>query len=1323
MTHYPRPAFARFVVCGLVAALLTPIFTPSGRALAAGGAPGGLERAVVRLDGTYGWGSETEVSNGGDIVAFISGDSAIVEGDQNGDSDVFVRDMTTGVTERVTLTPSGGESDGRIGNDYMDDRALDISGDGRHVAFTSLATNLAPELHDQDRLDLFLRDRETDTTTLISADNTSQPGYVSAFDLSGDGRFIAYLGGHTASPDGTQSGSRGLYLYDVRMGTTRPLQDRAWGGVRMSGDGQFVAFHTSASLLPGDTDGGRGDIYVQNVVSGDVRLAPEAPGDPETSGGIGGVRIGGVSEDGTTVLVTYGDADFGNLTYVADLTTSQSERVPDTTARAAALSADGRWVLTMRGVRDRVLGMHSQWQPLVRSGTADAAPVIYRPEDVSFSPDGTSVAVVDNQDVLVGPFEAVTSADLPFDTDREGDGATVSQPVEVAVTTPSLARTRVYTSPITYPVVDAAYAYAHPQVAVTTVAGTPANPMSIRFTIDPSLAPSHDVNTLPTVHRNGVEVPPCPGPGADPDPCVANAGSTAVGDGVITVRTTAGGFFNFAYPLDPNDPRGHNTWISLDSAGNASRTVRLGAASVTDDGRFVAFGAADGDSMEVQTDDVILRDVAAGSSQIASLLPDGQRARMARAPVLTGDGRFLLFTSSADPLAPPWTRNDGTFVRDLVTGTTREVSLSHDDTRIDGPADYTVSRGEAVSTNGRFVTFRSNGWSIAPGDENDVESDRYGNNPLFDIYLRDVQEGTTTIVSVPANAKDATFQTTFRDMSRSGRYVLWTVEDRPGGAIFDRTTRSNRRLANDCLPVQISEDARYVVCVPGEWVDNPDYGGEFEEPQRWRPSSSVVIDDLVTGTRTPLALPDGARLQAEAITATPSLSHVLVTVWRSAAWDAPPATYLLSKAGGEPQLVGRDFAGRETEAAGMALSADARFVALRAQDPGVWSEPSFDDNGRERAEPVHHLWLRDRAPRVAAEADGTASTGTKAPTALDVVTATVTSPDTGTVSLDEQALTTTARGFEVVGQQVQIEAPQATAADPLRFVFTIDASAVDGSATSSVEVFRDGVAVTDCLDDSGQATPDPCVSARQKLSTGDVRVWVLSSHASRWNLAVPDTKAPTPAMTTGLLSTVTARTFPVMWGGLDRESGVSRVTVQKAPITSTGGVGTFTPWASGSSATAQNFAGTPGQTYCFRARNEDRAGNLSAGWTAPSCRVVPWNDTVMTATSGWRRTAIADGYMGTAVATSAKGAALTKTVRARRVSLVATRCNGCGSVRVLWNGVSIKTISLASPTQLPHRRQVIPIANWTSIRNGILRLQVTTSGRPVIIEGLATTVR
>jgi Tol biopolymer transport system component len=70
-------------------------------------------------------------------VTFESEATNLVAGDENGVSDIFVRDNIRGVTTRMSVSSAGSDSDGSSTTPAL-------SADGRFVVFESQADNLAP---------------------------------------------------------------------------------------------------------------------------------------------------------------------------------------------------------------------------------------------------------------------------------------------------------------------------------------------------------------------------------------------------------------------------------------------------------------------------------------------------------------------------------------------------------------------------------------------------------------------------------------------------------------------------------------------------------------------------------------------------------------------------------------------------------------------------------------------------------------------------------------------------------------------------------------------------------------------------------------------------------------------------------------------------------------------------------------------------------------------------------------------------------------------------------------------------------------------------
>jgi Tol biopolymer transport system component len=156
---------------------------------------GAVERISVATDGTPGdrnsFSPRLAVSHDGAVVAFQSEATNLVPEDTNGSAnpldgqDVFVRDRRTARTERVSVDASGAELGKSLGPS--------ISADGRLVAFHSIKPGEDPGSFVA-AFDVFVHDRVTGATELVSATASGQPGTGDSENasLSADGSVVTF---------------------------------------------------------------------------------------------------------------------------------------------------------------------------------------------------------------------------------------------------------------------------------------------------------------------------------------------------------------------------------------------------------------------------------------------------------------------------------------------------------------------------------------------------------------------------------------------------------------------------------------------------------------------------------------------------------------------------------------------------------------------------------------------------------------------------------------------------------------------------------------------------------------------------------------------------------------------------------------------------------------------------------------------------------------------------------------------------------------------------------------------------------------------------
>lgn len=214
------------------------------------------------------------LSADGRYVVFDSQATNLVSRDRNGDRDVFVRDLQTGVTTRVSVSSTGEESAGPSANFNPS-----ISGDGRVVVFQSSADNLV--VGDTNRLtDVFAHDRATGITTRVSVDSAGAQanGGSGIPAVSADGRHVVFMSNASNLVANDTNGELDVFVHDLLTGSTTRVNvdsagNQAVGGVRrgqagISGNGRFVAFESlAANLVPDDTNG-TFDIFVHDRQTG-----------------------------------------------------------------------------------------------------------------------------------------------------------------------------------------------------------------------------------------------------------------------------------------------------------------------------------------------------------------------------------------------------------------------------------------------------------------------------------------------------------------------------------------------------------------------------------------------------------------------------------------------------------------------------------------------------------------------------------------------------------------------------------------------------------------------------------------------------------------------------------------------------------------------------------------------------------------------------------------------------------------------------------------------------------------------------------------------
>lgn len=631
-----------------------------------------------------------------------------------------------------------------------------LSRDGRFVAFVSSAQNLVPGDVNGAALDVFVRDRATRTTRLVSV---SADGQTSADDvsfapsISAEGRWIAFESKVLNLVAQPVSGTGDVYVRDLEVGTTRLVsvnRPGTGGGLAASGepeitpDGRFVVFVSAAPNLVANDTNQATDVFVRNLETGRTTLVSvnsQGTGSAAVAGeGSRGSGNAVISEGGRFVAfesdatnLAPGDFDGHTHVYVRDLelgttrlASANTNGVPPPSGGSSRplLSADGRYVVfistaadlapgSLEGVmaiyrRDLEAGMTMQVSPAPGPDTGEAA-------EPALSRDGRWVAFgcwnvrESRSEVRLWDAQTGSSTVVSLNTAGEAalgwsgspqlsaDGAVLAflSAAPNLVTAPTHGQLQVYVRDL-----------ATGMTLLTSRAAGAEAGGSRTDCLEPVL--SADGGVVAFIAADGGLVP-------DDDNGELDVFAYESGVPVVELMSAA-------------DP----ALAPLTGTGPSS----LAGGGVSADGRFVLYTSLAADLVPLDTNgtyDVFLRDLVTGTNLLISANPQTglPAAGSAHDPVMTPDARHVLFFSSApDWFAPDTNRVEELFLRDLASGATELVSLSLDGTTAGGVDNLSP----VLSARGRYVAFSSR----------TLDLPRY---TRYTTYLRDRVAQTTVKVA------------------------------------------------------------------------------------------------------------------------------------------------------------------------------------------------------------------------------------------------------------------------------------------------------------------------------------------------------------------------------------------------------------------------------------------------------------------------------------------------------------------------------------------------------------------------------------------------
>jgi len=888
-----------------------------------------ISRAVRPSISAEGDSFASVLSGDGKWVVFQGRGRNLHAADREGDfSDVFVQEVSTGRRELVSVNTNGVSGNGAS-------EVSGISRNGRYVLFVSEASDLVVG-DENEATDVFVRDRLSQVTRLVSStpDGTSGNGNSGLPVMTPDGRWVAFESEADNLVDGDTNEVVDIYLRDTETGTTRRItvpspiasvRSRPAGdstGVLLSEDGGTLVYRSDGLNLAPTIRAGAltltNDLYVMRSPAETNRMVNVFEGSVASPVDLNSVSYS-LSDDGRYVALLLGSSRptlIRTGIYRLDLDAGVFDRVSEGLAGGAdtgtqellspVISADGQTVIfewfsstfPTGGVSDPVVYV---WNSTSRvpERVSSGGWVTNLVGEASESPSGSFLAA--SPDARFVAFLGGSTNDPP--------GFPSGQLVVRDRSTGELRRiSRTWTGGA---IRDVSYPFVHfsdDGKRLTFQCGDDQLVAEDRNNGWDVFLYDWDTDRLSLVSFHAADLP-----SRTPYGSVYTSPGALSADGRYVVYTSSGqGFgssggeglrqvFRFDRRLETN------VLVSVRPDGVSEGNGSSENGIISRDGRFVVFTSVADDLLvgdTNRTQDLFLRDMDLGTTQLVSRRPDGGVPSGASSnPVLSSDGRWVAFESLAADLSPLDTGRGAStsdvFLFDRLEGKVALVSVAE----TGGTSGNGASGQPAFSPDDRWLVFESRASNLihpAPGTGRSVYArnlqsgdlrriampetvslNRFpGPSPVanfspegrfatvlmaksvteFELLLHDFETGSTTQV-VPSSLGASLSQDALRVVYATGLSATNGVQIR----LLDRTAGVDSLVsaAPDGVAGDGSSDAPPLISPDGRWVVFSS-GSRNLTPLDDNGYTDVFVKDLATGEMT--------RLGGNLLTAHPALS-------------------------------------------------------------------------------------------------------------------------------------------------------------------------------------------------------------------------------------------------------------------------------------------------------------------------------------------------------------------------------------------------------------------------------------------------------------------
>ena len=256
-----------------------------------GSQSGFTERGMISADGRF--------------VIFESESDNLVSDDTNECPDIFRHDLLTGQTIRVSVDPDGNQWDSASSS-------FSASENGRYIVYDHYRNSY------EGPMDVYIYDVYTQQTSLVSISSEGTPGEGISYGptISENGRYVVFTSKASNLVQNDNNGFGDVFLHDRQTGETRLISisnngeqgNGTSGGPVITPNGRYIVYSSVAdNLIDGDINLGN-DLFLFDVYTEETSLISV---NSDGIQGTGGASHPAVSADGLRIVASSGATNFG----------------------------------------------------------------------------------------------------------------------------------------------------------------------------------------------------------------------------------------------------------------------------------------------------------------------------------------------------------------------------------------------------------------------------------------------------------------------------------------------------------------------------------------------------------------------------------------------------------------------------------------------------------------------------------------------------------------------------------------------------------------------------------------------------------------------------------------------------------------------------------------------------------------------------------------------------------------------------------------------------------------------------------------------------